>query len=211
MEGEQGWEMQGILYRASFRRPPLSGQEFCTVLSLHLSNIYAPKKSVAKKKMILTTRPMMIGYQIDVLAGDHNGTAWRCSFRDNIGTIDEAFADCTLPTPPGPTRCGDPDRSPTTGETSVGSLTAWLRLLLESAHARCVFHPTQQISPYVQPIKAAIMRHGSTLNSSIGATIGPSKATMIGTLSSKYDLQLVHTGTKERRISEAMSDHSLSS
>ena len=31
MEGEQGWVMQGILSRASFRRPPLSGQETFTV------------------------------------------------------------------------------------------------------------------------------------------------------------------------------------
>ena len=35
MEGEQGWFLQGTLSRASFRRPPLSGQETCTVLSLH--------------------------------------------------------------------------------------------------------------------------------------------------------------------------------
>ena len=30
MEGEQGWVMQGVLCRASFRRPPLSGQETFT-------------------------------------------------------------------------------------------------------------------------------------------------------------------------------------
>ena len=35
MEGEQGWVMQGVLSRASFRRPPLSGQKTFTVLSLH--------------------------------------------------------------------------------------------------------------------------------------------------------------------------------
>ena len=27
MEGDQGWVMQGVLSRASFRRPPLSGQK----------------------------------------------------------------------------------------------------------------------------------------------------------------------------------------
>ena len=40
----------------------------------------------------------MIGQQIDLVAGDFNGTAWRCSNRDNISTIDEP-----LPTTPSPT------------------------------------------------------------------------------------------------------------
>ena len=64
----------------------------------------------------------MIGHQIDLVAGDFNGTAWRCSNRDNMSTIDEPFADCALPTPPGLHHCGDPDRFQTTGLTSVGSL-----------------------------------------------------------------------------------------
>ena len=102
IEGEQGWVMQGILSPTSFRRPPLSGQESFTVLSLHISHIHAKKRGIAKK-LILTNRAIMIGQQIDVVAGDFNGTAWRCSNRDNISTIDEAFADCALPTPPGPT------------------------------------------------------------------------------------------------------------
>ena len=94
--------MQGVLSRASFRRPPLSGQKIFTVLSLHICNIYAKKRGIAKK-LILRIRAIMIGQQIDVVAGDFNGKAWRCSNRDNISTIDEDFADCALPTPPGPT------------------------------------------------------------------------------------------------------------
>ena len=39
MEGDQGWVLQGVLSRASFRRPPLSGQKIFAVLSLHISNI----------------------------------------------------------------------------------------------------------------------------------------------------------------------------
>ena len=89
MEGEQGWVMQGVLSRASFRRSPVSGQTFSTVLSLHICNIYAKKKGIAKK-LILTIRALMIGQQIDVVAGDFNGTPWRCSNTDNISTIDEA-------------------------------------------------------------------------------------------------------------------------
>ena len=36
MEGEQGWVFQGVLSRASFRRPPLRGQEtFYSVVSAY--------------------------------------------------------------------------------------------------------------------------------------------------------------------------------
>ena len=80
--------MQGVLSRASFRRPPLSGQETFTVLSLGISNIHAKNKGIAKK-LILTLRAIMIGEQIDVVAGDFNGTAWRCRSRDNLRTFDE--------------------------------------------------------------------------------------------------------------------------
>ena len=60
------------------------------MLSLHISHIYVKKRGIAEK-LILTIRAIMIGQQIDVVAGDFNGTAWRCSNRDNISTIDEAF------------------------------------------------------------------------------------------------------------------------
>ena len=108
MEGDQGWVMQGVLSRASFRRPPLSGQKTFTVLSLHMSNIYAQNGVL----LILTIRAIMTGQQIDVVAGYFNGTAWRCSNRDNISTTDEAFADCALPTPPGPTPLSGPGSIP---------------------------------------------------------------------------------------------------
>ena len=55
MEGEQGWVMQGVLSRASFRRSPVSDQKSFTVLSLHISNISAKKKGIAKK-LTLTLR-----------------------------------------------------------------------------------------------------------------------------------------------------------
>ena len=63
MEGEQGWVMQGVLSRASFRRPPSSGQVTFTVLSLHIDNIYAKKKDIAKK-LILTFRAIKNPQQV---------------------------------------------------------------------------------------------------------------------------------------------------
>ena len=102
IEGEQGWVLQGVLSRASFRRAAVSGQKFFTVLSLHISNIYAKKKGIPKK-LIQTLRAIMISPEVVLVAGDFNGTAWRCRSRDNLSTVDETFTDCALPTPPGPT------------------------------------------------------------------------------------------------------------
>ena len=92
MEGDQGWVLQGVLSRASFHRRPLSGQKTFTVLSLHINNIYVKNRRIAKK-LILTIRAVMLGEHVDQVAGDFNGTAWRCSNRNNISTIEEAFAD----------------------------------------------------------------------------------------------------------------------
>ena len=61
----------------------------------------------------------MISQEVDLVAGDFNGTAWRCRSRDNISTIDEVFSDCALPTPPGPTPLWDADPYRTFWRTSV--------------------------------------------------------------------------------------------
>ena len=109
MEGEEGWVLQGVLSRAIFRRPPVSEQKYFTVLSLHISNIYAKKKVIAKKR-ILTLRAVMISQEVDLVAGDFNGTAWR--YRGKDSTIDEAFMDSILLTPPGPTPLWGPGSIP---------------------------------------------------------------------------------------------------
>ena len=72
-----------------------------------------------RKKLILTLRAITISQEVDLVAGDFNGSAWRCRIRDNLSTFDEAFADCALSTPPGHRRCGDPDPFQSTGQTSA--------------------------------------------------------------------------------------------
>ena len=91
-----------FLSQTTLQRP-----ETFTLLSLHICNIFAQKRCVAKK-LILTIRAIMLGQHIDLIAGDFNGTAWRCSNRNNVSTLEEAFADCALPAPQGPTAdvCG---------------------------------------------------------------------------------------------------------
>ena len=54
VEGDLGWVLQGVLSRATFRRPSVSGQKHFTVLSFHINNNYAKQKGIAQK-LILTT------------------------------------------------------------------------------------------------------------------------------------------------------------
>ena len=180
------------------------------VVSTHKPHL-RQKRGIAKK-LILTIRAVMIGQQIDVVAGDFNGAAWRCSNRDNISTIDEAFSDCALPAPPGPTPLwGHPDQFPTTGLTPVHSLSHRVEIVTGKCACTALFPFLAEFLVYVQTIKVAIMRHGSTRISSIGAALNPSMMSMTYEFSLKNVLRRVHTGTKKRRISEVMSDHSLSS
>ena len=65
-----------------------------------------PKKRLQSYHYTLVTftlRNVVLGKSSSLQSepGDFNGAAWCCSNRNNISTIDEAFADCTLPTPPG--------------------------------------------------------------------------------------------------------------
>ena len=132
MEGEQRWVKQGVLSRASFRRPPVSGQVTFT------SNIHAKKKGIAKK-LILTVRVIMISQEVSI------GTAWRCCGRNNLSAIDEALTDCALPTPPGTTPLWGPGSIPDnwTDRRLWISQTTGFRSILEGAHARCILHPTK--------------------------------------------------------------------
>ena len=121
VEGEHGWVLQGVLSRASFRRAAASGQKVFTVLSLHTNNVFAKKRGIAKK-IIQAVRALMISQNIDLVAGDFNGAAWRCRSRDNLSTIDEVFSDCALPSPPGPPPLWGPGAIPNTWADVCGFL-----------------------------------------------------------------------------------------
>ena len=148
----------------------------------------------ASPSKALAIRAIVIGQQIDVVAGDFNGKAWRCSNRDNISTIDEAFADSAL------RRralhfCGE-HRFQTTGLTSVDSLNHRVQIII--GKYACMVHSPSHAKPsvYVPTIIVAIMKHDTTWISSIGATLNHSMMCMTDEFSSKNVLQLVHTGTK---------------
>ncbi len=187
--------MQGVLLRASFRRSPVSGKKFFTVSSLNISNINAKKKGIAKK-LILTLRAIMISQEVDLVAGDFNGTAWRCRSRDNLSTIDEAFTDCALPTPPGHTIVGTWIHSGQLGRRLQISQTTRLSPFLDGDQAWCIFPFLAKPLVYVQPIKVAITKHGFISVLLTGALPGPEKMIMNGIFLSKNGLQIGHTGTK---------------
>ena len=72
VEGEHGWVLQGVVSRASFRRAAASGQKVFTVLSLHINNVLAKKRGIAKK-IIQTVRALMMSLNIDLVAGVFGG------------------------------------------------------------------------------------------------------------------------------------------
>ena len=119
MAGNPSWVLQGVLPRASFRRQPISSQKKFTI-PLHISNIYAKKHGMGEK-LFLTIRAVMLDENVDLVAGDFNGAAWRCDNRNNISTIEEAFVDCALAMPPGRTPLWEPGSVPGIGLTFVFS------------------------------------------------------------------------------------------
>ena len=104
-EGQSGWVLQAVISRASFRRLSRNGKSFFTMMSLHINNHFPEKRGIGKK-LLLTVCTVMLQEQIDMVAGDFNGSAWpRQSDSDPrpIGIIEEVFANTNLPVPPGPT------------------------------------------------------------------------------------------------------------
>ena len=81
---------------------------------LHINNQYAKNRGIAKN-VLLAVRTVMCQEQIDMVAGDFNGAAWRKThsadqLRDS--TIEEAFANTNLPIPHGPTLLWGPGGVP---------------------------------------------------------------------------------------------------
>ena len=204
VEGEHGWVLQGVLSRASFRRAAVSGQKFFTMLSLHISNIYAEKKGIAKK-LFQTLRAIMISQEVDLVAGDFNGTAWRCRSRDNLSTIDEAFSDCALPTSPGlPTVAGTRIHSEQLGRRLWISQTTGFPTFLEKHGAFSIPRKALGVRPNDQSCHHETWLHMNLVDWS---------NTWSNQAYHKRNIRLKErpSGTHKRHISEVMSDHSLSS
>ena len=195
---------------ATFRRSPVSRQKYFTVLSLHISNIYSKKKGIAKK-LIHTLRAIMISQEVDLVAGGFNGTAWRCRSRDNLSTIDEAFMDSALPTPPGPPPLWGPGSIPDNWADVCGFLKPPGSQRFWHVHKSGAFsipekslglRPTDQSCHHETWLHLDFI-HWSNTWSEQGA-YEPH-------ISLKERPAECSYGNPKRRISEIMSDHSLSS
>ena len=127
----------------------------------------------------------MISQDIDLVAGDFNGAAWRCRSRGNLSTIDEAFADCALPTPPGPTPLWGPGSIPNNWADVCGflKLTGSQRFWKVKSMVLSLY--LDKLSVYVPMIKAAIMRRGFMCTSLTGVTSGTIRLATRGTFASQ--------------------------
>ena len=74
VEGDHGWDLQGVLSRASFRRAAVSGQKFFTVFVPAYQQHQRQEESITRK-LILTLRATMISQEVDLVAGDFQ---WHC-------------------------------------------------------------------------------------------------------------------------------------
>ena len=67
------------------------------------------KKRGIGKKLFLAVRTVMLQEQVEMDAGDFNGSAWRRQSGSDprpISIIEEAFVNTNLPVPPGPRLVG---------------------------------------------------------------------------------------------------------
>ena len=120
----------------------------------------------------------MISQEVEMVASDINGTAWRYRSRKDLSAIDEALLTVPCLRHWAPHHCGDLDPFLTCGQTSAN----FSNHLVRNAVGKCIsmvhfpFHGKRMV--YVPPIKVAIMKPGFIWTLLTGATLGPSKMCM---------------------------------
>ena len=181
--------------------------QFCP----YLLTISTPKKRCIAKKLILTIRAVMLGEDVDLVADDFNGTAWRCSNGNNISTIEEAFADCALPTPLGPTPLRRPGSIPGCWADVCGFLKPpesdqyWkvrLHVAFSIPHKTLGLRPTDQSCHHKTwlHLDCVVWRSAQSHHEE------PDRRILLKERPAPH-----HYGQQKRRISDIMSDQSLSS
>ena len=108
--------MQSVLSRAIFRGPPVSGQKYFTVLSLHIKNMYAKEKDTVSKGFVNSTEvvsaPTSPRNTIEITCNQVNFLR----IHDDTKSEDELLGNVFL-TPPGPTPLWRPGSIPDSRET----------------------------------------------------------------------------------------------
>ena len=114
-----------------------------------------------------------------------------------ISTIDEAFTDCALPTPPGRTPLWGPGSIPNNWADVCGFLQPPGSDRI--GKCACMVHSPshEELLACDQLIKVAIMRHGSIWISSTDATLRNRKVNTVDTFPSKNVLRHIITGNRK--------------
>ena len=102
-----GFRSESLQHISQYRRSELYQQHLCQ-----------GKIGIAKK-LIQSLRAMMISQDVDLVAGDFNGTARRCRSRDNLSAIDNPFLIVPCLRHRAPHHCGDLVSFRTIGQTSA--------------------------------------------------------------------------------------------
>ena len=130
---------------------------------------------------------------------------------NNMSTIDEAFADCALPTPPGPTPLWRPRSIPTTVLTSVDSSNRPIQIGIWKVRMHGAFsipRKTLGLRPTDQSCHHETWLHLDFVDwrNSQSHHEEPDRRILLKERPAPH-----HHGQQTRRISDIMSDHSLSS
>ena len=151
----------------------------------------------------------MLDEHVDLVAGDFNGAAWRCSNRNNISTID-AFADCALPTPPGSTPFWEPGSVP----GGWSDVCGFLKPPESDRHWKVRLHGAFSIPHGAPGLRPTDQRchHETWLHLDFEwQDVQPQREKYHRGILLKERPAPYHHGKQKRRISDIMSDHSLSS
>ena len=153
----------------------------------------------------------MISQEVDLVAGDSNGTAWRYHSKDNLSTIHEASADCALPTPPGPTPLCGPGSIPDNWADVCGFLKPLVSDRFWKVHKHSAFSFPRKSLGLLRTDQSC--HHETWLHLDV---VGWSNT---GSKQDVYEPRILlkerpaecSYRSHKRRISEVVSDHSLAS
>ena len=145
-----------------------------------------------------------------MVARDFNGTAWGYRIEDNLSTIDEAFTDCALPTPRDPTPVWGPGSIPDNWADVCGFLKPQgsQRFWKVNKHgAFSIPRKTPGLRPTDQSCHHETWLHLDFVDWS---NTWSKKGGYDRHISLEERPAACSYGHQKRRISEVMSDHSLS-
>ena len=118
--------------------PARSGQKYFTVFS----NIYAKKKGIVNK-FILTLRAIMISHEVDLVAGDFNGTVDEIAAVKTSVLLTKHLWTVSCLRHRAPHHCGDQVPFRTVGQTSADFTNHLALNVLESEQTWYIFHQAE--------------------------------------------------------------------